>query len=105
MVGIIAMDNLSSRLIKYFISQNYPVRVVDFGSLYRASIPDLPGCETVGEELKNLYGQLEILRHRWIREHVLSGCPVPMPSTYLSQVTLPPKSINQLREERKNSSS
>ena len=104
MVGIETMDNLSSRLIKYYIRQNYPVRVVDFEDQYRLSIPDLPGCEVLGEELKELYGRLEILRHRWIREHILGGCPVPMPSTYLSQVTLPPKSVNQLSEERKNSS-
>ena len=103
MVGIVAMDNLNSRLIKYYIRQNYPVRVVGVGNQYRLSIPDLPGCEVLGEELTNLYSRLEILRQRWIREHILSGCPVPMPSTYLSQVTLPPKSVNQLTEERKNS--
>lgn len=103
MVGIETMDNLNSRLIKYYIRQNYPVRVVDTGSSqYRVSLPDLPGCEVLGTDLDSLYGRLEILRQRWVREHILSGCPVPMPSTYLSEVTLPPKSVNQLTEEREN---
>ena len=102
MVGIETMDNLSSRLIKYYIRQNYPVRVVDTGTRFRVRLPDLPGCEVQGDELESLYGRLEILRQRWLREHILSGCPIPMPSTYLSEVTLPPKSVNQLTEERKN---
>lgn len=94
------MDNLTSRLIKYYIRQNYPLRVVDTGDTYRATIPDLPGCEVRGSDLSPLFGRLEILRQRWIRQHVLSGCPIPMPNSYLSRVKLPPKSVNQLSEER-----
>ena len=94
------MDNLSSRLIKYYIRQNYPIRVVHDGDYFTASTPDLPGCEVKGEDLGPLYGRLEVLRQRWIREHVLSGCAIPMPSSYLSAVTLPPKSVKQLSEDR-----
>ena len=96
------MDNLISRLLKYYLRQNYPVSIIMKGSDFKGFVPDLPGCEVCGPDLSSVFGRLEILRHRWIREHLLAGCAIPMPNTYLELGPAPPKSIEQISDSKEH---
>ncbi len=45
----------------------------------RASYPELPGCEVVGDSAVQIIEELDVLRERLIYQMVRDGKPVPTP--------------------------
>ncbi len=75
------MSPLKKRRLRFYLRQEYPVRVVAGGDGFSGHYPDLPGISHTDSELSRLYTVLARLRHTFISERVQSGHGVPLPNS------------------------
>ena len=98
------MNDLTHRRLDFYLGRSYPAQVVQVGALFHATLPDLPGCEAKGNNLGEVYLELETLRHRWLTRHFCAGCPIPEPNDHLQPASRPRRSLNQRVEAERSSS-
>ncbi len=83
------MNHLYERQLRFYVRLSYPVAVTAKGEGFVGVFPDLPGCEAYHTDLTELHQELEFLRQRWIREHLVAGCTIPLPNSHLDGPTTP----------------
>jgi predicted RNase H-like HicB family nuclease len=66
--------------LEYYLSLHYPMMIVqDEDGSWFASIPDLPGCMTVGDTQLEALEMLEDAKLTWISGRLEAGDPIPEP--------------------------
>lgn len=70
--------------LEYYLNLNYPYTIEEEKengkTVYVAEIPDLPGCGTHGNSLKEVRKNLEEAKILWIEESWKRNLPIPEPS-------------------------
>lgn len=75
------MSRKSEKDLVYYMSLRYPVQIVDCeDGGYFVRIPDLPGCMTQGETIKEALANIKEAKELWLEEMVESGLPIPEPA-------------------------
>lgn len=69
--------------LDYFMSLNYPYTVEEYEEdgerFFSLSIPDLPGCGTVGKTIEEALKNLEQAKEGWFEVCLEEGLPIPEP--------------------------
>jgi len=67
--------------LKHYLSLAYPIEIVEDDGAIVASIPDLPGCNTYGDNLEEALRSLQETKELWLKGKIDAGQPIPEPST------------------------
>jgi predicted HicB family RNase H-like nuclease len=75
-------ENLSSTDagLEHYLALDYPIELVRDEDAYVASHPDLPGCQSFGENPTDAVERLGAIRKLWIQAQLESGRPIPEPT-------------------------
>ncbi|MCX6841571.1 MAG: type II toxin-antitoxin system HicB family antitoxin [candidate division WOR-3 bacterium] len=75
------MSRKSEKDLVYYMSLRYPIQIVECEEGgYFVRIPDLPGCMTQGETIKEALANIKEAKELWLEEMVESGLPIPEPA-------------------------
>ena len=75
-------SQLEQQPLEYYLSLKYPMSIYPENDIgYTIIIPDLPGCMSQGETLKEALENINEARELWIETVYDSGKkPIPLPS-------------------------
>lgn len=93
------------KTIEYYMSLPYRIELVpdSVEGGFAVSIPDLPGCLSVGETVEEAYSNIEDAKKAWLEAALDDGTDIPEPRTvdkYSGQFKLRiPKSLHKILVE------
>ncbi len=68
------------RSLDYYLKLNYPVEIVECEEGgYFARVPDLPGCMTQAESMKELLENVREAKEVWLQGALEAGEEIPLP--------------------------
>lgn len=71
----------SEEKLQFYLNLSYPIEIVEDEGAIVASIPDLPGCSTFGENIDDALLSLRETKELWLKGRIDSQQPIPEPST------------------------
>lgn len=75
------MKNTGDRNLAYYLSLKYPVQIVECGEGgYFVKIPDLPGCLSQGETVKEALKNIKEAKELWLESAFEDKAEIPLPA-------------------------
>jgi predicted HicB family RNase H-like nuclease len=70
----------SEEKLRHYLDLSYPIEIVEEKGAVTASIPDLPGCNSFGENVSDALRSLRQTKELWLKGRLDAGQPIPKPS-------------------------